>query len=78
MKDLKEICAKKNAVLMSLDETAKKDAVVIVITIKCVTRSSETVVNALMVIKMQNVKKNAVMVPTEKNANTSVENVLML
>lgn len=63
---------------MSLDETAKKDAVVIVITIKCVTRSSETVVNALMVIKMQNVKKNAVMVPTEKNANTSVENVLML
>lgn len=44
-----------NAVLMSMDEIARKDAVIIVTTTKCVTPSLETVANVLMVIKMQNV-----------------------
>lgn len=45
------------AVLMSMDGIAQKNAVIIVTTTKFVTPSLETVANAMMVIKMQNVMK---------------------
>lgn len=77
LKDLKTIFANQNAVLMSMDEIARKDAVIIVTTTKCVTPSLETVANVLMVIKMQNVIQNAIMALMENNANTNVGNVLM-
>lgn len=47
----------KNAVLMSMDKIAKRNAVIIVTTTKFVTSSLETAADALMVIKMQNVMK---------------------
>lgn len=77
MKDLKTIFANQNAVNMSMDEIARKDAVITVTTTIFVTPSLETVANVLMVIKMQNVIKNAMMVIMENNANTNVGNVLM-
>lgn len=42
---------------MSMDGIAQKNAVIIVTTTKFVTPSLETVVNVMMVIKMQNVMK---------------------
>lgn len=77
-KDLKRMIAKQNAVLMSMDKIAKRNAVIIVTTTKFVTSSLETAADALMVIKMQNVMKNAMMAIMENNANTNVGNVLML
>lgn len=77
LKGLKKIFAKQCAVLMSMDGIAQKNAVIIVTTTKFVTPSLETVANAMMVIKMQNVMKNAMMALMENNANTNVENVLM-
>lgn len=77
MKDLKTIFANQNAVNMSMDEIARKDAVITVTTTIFVTPSLETVANVLTVIKMQNVIKNAMLVIMENNANTNVGNVLM-
>lgn len=62
---------------MNTDETVRTDVAFNVTTTKLVTLSSETVADALPVIKMQSVMKNAIMELMERIVHTNVGNVLM-
>lgn len=78
MRDLKEIFAKQIVVLLNTDEIVRADAAIIVTTTKFVILTSDAVADALTVIKMQNVIKNAIVEPMERTVRTHVGNALML